>query len=310
MILRKVIRGLTSMRFTALLLGVSAVALGVQSVLLGGELLASPLVDIIFWVMLLSLTLCMARQVAGLIRARRMLSLRRAGILIFHVGIVAVMVGAMLGARWGYKKTLWISEVEPVDAQAEGITGIDGEIELIGVESDYDDSGNLTRYDVLLLADGESTVVHASRPGVLHGIKVYFSDTVSGYDVRVARADGQEEARLAYDGDALELRGAQLRIYRYLPYYNEETNKAFDLQSGNPHVVYLLEADGTGNAIPGIAAIGEEKTLSTGDVILFERQLPYILLIFKSDPGLLVTCLGGILLVFGAMMLVVQKEKK
>lgn len=305
--LKKLVYAATSMRVTAVLMILLTIALLAESFLLGGEIAGSLLAPVLYGCLLLSLVLCLTRQTVSL--ARGHISLARVGTYVFHVGIVVVMLGAAMNQLYGFKRSVWISQTEPIDAVAEGLELGAQQIRLLDLTEAYDESGMLQTCDITLAAGDETTTVQINKPGRLQAIKVYYADTVNGYRVRM-QDGGAAQERIVYDGETIPVGDRWVRIYRYLPYYNARLNAPFDLQEGSAHILCLTgEAEDRCDQ-PQMVVPGDALTLEDGSAVEFTGRIPYVLLMFKYDPGLPVTALGGLLLGIGAVILAMRKDRE
>ncbi|MDR0433666.1 MAG: cytochrome c biogenesis protein ResB [Gracilibacteraceae bacterium] len=263
-----------------------------------GLFFRSPLFFFLFILLFLQMTFC------GLSNLRRWRSLRLRAFALFclHAGVLLILAGGGVNAKFGLTATLPLQAGEEGDAAAAlGLTG--GEplwLRLNSFETEFYADGSPLQYYTRLTArtagSSRTAEISVNHPFAINGVKIYQQSF--GYLFWV-REDGDGETRAFRLGENIPLQGeATLEIYHYIPAFDERA--AVDtgrLRPDNPRIVYLLREGETGVSMR-LAAPGERLEIG-GNTLIFERVDMYTVLRLKTDPGLVPAACGAVALMAG-----------
>ncbi|MDR1070760.1 MAG: cytochrome c biogenesis protein ResB [Gracilibacteraceae bacterium] len=265
-----------------------------------GLFFRSPLFLLLFILLFAQMTFC------GLSNLRRLRSPdpRSCALFLIHAGVLLILAGAGVNARFGLTATMPLQTGEEGDAAA-ALELSGGEplwLRLDSFDITFYDNGSPSQYYARLTARaaGESrqAEISVNHPLSLGGVKIYQQSF--GYLFWLREDGGEPQARRL--GERIPLTGAALELYHYIPDFDEDA--AADtgrMRPDNPRLVYLVREEGGGEVYMGLAAPGE-RIEAAGKTLLFERVDMYTVLRLKTDPGLTPAACGAIMLMVGACL--------
>jgi cytochrome c biogenesis protein len=296
--LERVWRFASSMPAGLSVLGMIAAMAAMGSFLWPGVFFRSPLFLLLFILLFAQMTFC---GLNGLRRLR--LRPRACALFLIHAGVMLILAGAAVNARFGLTAVLPLQPGEEQDAAA--ILGLYGEAPLLlrldSFEiSFYDDgspSGYVSRLHTRTGQEKKPAEISVNHPLSLGGIKIYQQSF--GYLFRLRAGD---KVYTCGTGEKIPLSGtASLEPYRYIPAFDERA--AVDtgrLRPDNPRMAYLVYQE-DGDVSMGLLAPGEQADIA-GESVLLEDVETYTVLMLKTDPGLRFAAAGVVMLMAGVCL--------
>ncbi len=242
---------------------------------------------------------------------------RQFSLLILHMGIVLILIGATINIYQGQS-----AQVRLVTGDAVHIGDIISSSEdfLIRVNKfhiDYYEDGSPSQYysDIDIVKYGkpvENHLVSVNNPLNYHGIKAYQHSY--GHLINMHTQDAEEKTALTVgEGQGIEFKNTprSVKIFKYIPNYDARYGmNTKTIRPDNPKVIYSVYEQEHLLGI-GAADLGEEVMIDEGVFITFDEIWPYTVLTIKHDPGLPLTASGGILLMLGVCLVYFfAKDKK
>jgi len=234
--------------------------------------------------------------------------IRHTGILVLHLGVVLTLIGAIVNNFYGYSSQISILKGQTVDLSEKMKLDNPVFMTLDAFEIAVNEDGSPSQFYshvTLHEAKGQEMkrVISVNHPLVFGGMKVYQEGFE--YLVRVEAITGSvhQPARLLHQGDYLRFPGTErvVKIFRYFSDFDPEGGmRQTSMKTGNPRIVYSVYENDRLIGV-GAAKLGSKIMVDDDVFVVFHGVEPMTILRVKSDPGLRVTLVGGMLLVSGVI---------
>jgi cytochrome c biogenesis protein len=234
--------------------------------------------------------------------------IRNISLLMLHTGIVLILIGASLYSYLGHNAQLSILEGDTVEIDRVIHTAQPFSLKLVTFIIDFYEDGSPSQYysELEIKEKGKPTfqeTISVNNPLNYAGIKAYQSSY--GYLTDVLIDDISQSKRVqAKDGDIIQFIGTDrtVKVFRYIPHFDEKHGLESRSQEAlNPRVVYSVYQHQNLLGV-GAASLGEQIEIDEGVFITFNRVRSYSVLTVKSDPGLPLVTVGGLLLMLGVCL--------
>jgi cytochrome c biogenesis protein len=235
----------------------------------------------------------------------------------FHLALILILVGGIVGARWGFREQIFVVPEGSVRELGHG-TGLS--VRLDNFVDSYYENGQPEKYrsDLTLFENGEevkrgtATVNHP----LSHGATVFYQSSFGqAVDLRITDREGRVlwddaaplEFRSSLNADAaaavIELPPANLKLHVIAPDENPRNAPEADtLNLASGSMYFLARPLGPDSPIETPAGVvgrlGETSQL-VGLNIDFERERRYTLLQVGRNPGIPIFVVASLLLVGG-----------
>lgn len=241
---------------------------------------------------------------------------RNSSLVMLHVGIILILIGASFYSYLGQSAQLSILEGDTADLRKVINTDKPISLKLESFTIQYNDDGSPSQYySVLQVIEAERPpfrkTISVNYPLKYEGIKAYQSSY--GYLTQVQVDDGAaKKSSLAKDGDSIQFAATSriVKIFKYIPYFDESQGlESSSDQPLNPRVIYSVY-EGTELLGVGAAPFDEKIRIDENAFISFGGVKPFSVLLIKSDPGLPLAAAGGLLLMLGVCLSLLGPRRK
>lgn len=295
------------------LLALAALLSALGSVFMPEVFYATLLFKILFSLIILNMLLCTSIQVIHfdwkMVNANRLVSVKKLGILILHLGIIFMIAGGGLHLIFGKSMTVKLIEGETADISKLITVSKPFAIYLKQFEIQYNEDGSPSQYySHFQISEGGETrkniSISVNHPITYGNIKIYQQGY--GYRVRIrviAPNQADSESFLA-EGETLPVLGTENEVYfyRYIPNYDPKNKlQTKTVRPDNPRVVFCVYQNNELLNV-GTTKIGEHIKLDQDSDIVFTEIQSYTVFKIKNDPGLPVTALGSVAFMIGVLM--------
>jgi len=321
-ILKSGYRFMSSMKFGLILLAVIGLMSAIGSGISPDYFYQTVIFQVLLVLLLLNMAACSFNQLSKLVGSRSQLlknksrSLRQAGMLALHAGVVLILIGGAVYAFQGQNEQIRIEQGQAVDIAQVIPNAEPFSIKLEDFAIEFNDDGSPAQYcsSVSLLEEGDVKEQHrisVNNPLEYGGIKAYQSGF--GYLVKLQEetsSGGQEQITLG-ESEHQEIKGTDkaLRIYKYIPDYDPQYGmNSKSLRPDNPRIIYSIYQQGSLLSV-GAASFGEKVEIDPGVTLTFGGVKPFTVLTVKRDPGLSLALAGGLMLMLGTCLTLFAKPK-
>ncbi len=276
--------------------------------------------QLLVFLLLLNMTLCAVRTLNGYIKqhynrgAKRQYYPRKLGVLLIHLGIIGILLGATLNAYYGQSTQIAILKGNQLDTADVITSKTPFMLQLDDFRVEFNPDGSPAQYysDVTVLENGYILAkgsISVNHPLQYKDIKFYQQDY--GYVVKgkYPNDKGEEiEAQLA-EGSILEIPGTKqvMKVLQYAPDFNP--NRGLNQIAGradNPRIIFSVSENNQLLEI-GAARFNEKIDIDNNTAIYFIGVEPYTVLKVKSDPGLPLAFTGGLMFVCGLALTLLSR---
>ena len=236
----------------------------------------------------------------------------------FHLGLILVLVGGIVGAQFGFRETIFTVPEGSVRDVGHG-TGL--RVELEGFIDVYDELGAVTEYrSDLVLYDGEREVrrqsIEVNRPLTYNNVTFYQTSYGQAAAMRITDASGAVayedaveftfQSRSNSDAPAakLDLPAQGIVLELIFPNNNLDAEPEIGDIKLQPGELYAQARDFRSNEKIGEGAVirqGEAATLA-GYGVEFVREQRFTLLQVASNPGIPILFAASLLGVLGLVV--------
>lgn len=241
----------------------------------------------------------------------------RLGTFPFHLALILILVGGIVGARYGYREKQFVIPEGSVRSLGHG-TNLNVRLDSFSDAYREDGSAKEYRSELTLLRDGEPVktgAITVNHPMTYHNIVFYQSGFGQAVVLRVTGPQGEPlyddalalglfESRTNADAPAgvLDLPQAGASLNVIAPDQNPANAPELDelrLRSGELFIQYRSRDPRIGGA-PSSAVIGQgQKTTLNGLTVTFVRERRFTSLQVGHNPGIPVFFLAALFLVGG-----------
>lgn len=311
-IIRKTLRFLESMQFGLFLVVLLGIGSIIGSTISEEDFYRSWWFVAILSLLFINLLFCSVKRLRFIIISNTVpvLKARQMGILMVHLSLLLIIAGVVVSIYGG--KTGFVSLSQGETANLGDVLGKRQKNLSLNLQKftiDYNEDGSpsqftsrVTLYDQERLAvDKQISVNH---PLSYQGLKIYQYSYSWLVEQEVSGPAGSKTSSAVMEGELVHIPGSefQVKVYRYIPNYDPAwgmTSKG--LRPDNPRVVFSVYKGQQRLGI-GIAKLGEQIKISDDVTLVFTGVRPVSTLMVKIDPGRSVVLAGGLLLVFGVIL--------
>lgn len=227
-----------------------------------------------------------------------------------------IIVGAGINSWWGHSVLLSIRTGETVEIGQVIPVKNTFQLKLLDFRITFNDDGSPAQYysDLQITGNGQiepPKTIKVNYPLNYAGTKFYQNSF--GYLVDTVIEDGKDSrAALLNDGDILDFKATQrtVKVFKYIPNFDPALGmQTRSLEPKNQRVIYSVY-DGDDLLGVGTAPLNERLAIDEQVFITFSQVQPYSILTVKTDPGLPLTAIGGILLMLGTSVVLLMPRKK
>jgi cytochrome c biogenesis protein len=244
------------------------------------------------------------------------LFIRSIGLIILHGGIILILLGAGIYSFLGETARLSLLEGDTADIGKMVETKEPFSLKLNDFTIAFNDDGSAAQYYSRLEIIEAGKAIHRQIISVNHplahsGIKAYQSSYGYLADTLVEEGNSNSKAVLAQDGDFITFNSTKrtVRVFKYFPDFDKKLGlESKSLKPDNPKVVYSVY-EGTKLLGVGAASFKERIKIDDNAYIIFQQVRPYTVLTLKSDPGLPLAAVGGMLLMLGICITIFSPYK-
>jgi cytochrome c biogenesis protein len=299
----------------ALLLLVGA-ASAIGSSVMPNTFYQTAIFELLLVLLLINMTFCTINRVKKTYRVLLGKSsikvwLRQFGIISLHLGIVLILIGGVVYATSGQAKRIHLFAGDRVDMSQVLDIKHPFTVQLDEFRIEFNEDGSPSQYisEVTILEQGQKidqVMISVNFPLNYQGVKAY--QTSFGYLIKAEYFDenGIEKSAKFIEGEWLEPAGTDrmVKIYRYIPNFNPAYGmNSITLRPDNPHIVFSVYEDDELLGV-GAAQLNEPTQIDENVYITFTGVEPYTILEVKSDPGLPLVMVGGIMFMLGVCLAV------
>lgn len=256
------------------------------------------------------------KQNKRIIKNKRQM-LRSICLVMLHLGIVLIIIGAALNSWFGHSVQLSILQGDTVNINKIIPTKTPFDLKLLDFKITFNEDGSPAQYYSALQVsapgrDDYQKTISVNHPLTYAGVKFYQNSF--GYLLDTKAEDGQAAAKSLrlQDGDIINFAATSktVKIFKYIPNFDPALGmQTKSLEPVNPRVVYTVY-DGKALMGVGAASFNEKIKIDDNVFITFQQVHPYSILTAKTDPGLPLTTTGGILLMLGISIALLMPRKK
>jgi len=276
--------------------------------------------QLLLFLLLLNMTLCVVRTLTGYIKqynnrgAKQQYYPRKLGILLIHLGIIGILLGATLNVYYGQSTQIAILKGNQLDTADVITSKAPFMLQLDDFRVEFNPDGSPAQYysDMTVLENGsikEKGSISVNHPLQYKNIKFYQQDY--GYVVKgkYTNDKGKEiKAQLA-EGSILEIPGTKrvMKVLQYAPDF--DPNRGLNQTTGsadNPRIIFSVSENNQLLEI-GAARFNEKIDIDNNTAMYFIGVEPYTVLKVKSDPGLPLTFTGGLMFIWGLALTLLSK---
>ncbi len=234
----------------------------------------------------------------------------------FHLALILILVGGIIGARYGFRDTMFVVPEGSTRAIGHG-TGLS--VQVTKFTDTYRENGQAKEYrsDLVLLKDGKpvkSGSITVNHPMTYRNVVVYQASFGQAATMRITDAAGN----VLYD-DSVELGapwfaagnpeapagiidlpqiGMQLNVIA--PDNNPSSMPALDKLHLGSGEMYLQLRTRAGEVTPAESRIAQGQTVSLADLrVTFVRERQFSLMQVSNNPGIPIFWLSAFLMVGG-----------
>lgn len=229
---------------------------------------------------------------------------RQASLLVLHLGIVLILVGGIINAYQGQSTQVRIIEGNTVNIADIINTNKPFALKVNNFKIDFYEDGSPSQYisQVTIIDRNNSNnyAISVNHPLNHHGIKAYQHSYGYVVNIESNNLKDKENKRIG-EGEIIEFADTDrtINLYKYIPNYDMRYGmNSKTARPDNPKIIYSLNEHGHMLGI-GLADFGEEVVVDENIFLTFTNVTPYTVLTIKSDPGLLIAGIGGIMLMLG-----------
>lgn len=292
--------------------GITLLAVSVAGLMIGSAL-SLPIADeptfqALLILLLINMTLCVYRQVRGLMQAicagKRDSLLRMCALLCLHVGLIVVIIGGWISFFCGYKGYLALYPGETAafsDVREEA----SGTLTLDDFHLDLNEDGSISQYHAAVTLRGENgeeknAVICVNHPARFENKSILYSEFMYGINVDVLDAEGRMATYVLAEGEYLSLDGdvCGILIHQFAPDYARDGALRSSYAPNDPQIVFETIAPGEPDALRRIG-LHDWTQVSKSRWIRFSSVSYYVQLIVKHDPGIFIVTAGSFMLLFG-----------
>ncbi|ADI02434.1 ResB family protein [Syntrophothermus lipocalidus DSM 12680] len=258
--------------------------------------------------------LCSLNQLARCLKAgvkgRTANLSRQLALLLLHGGVALVLVSMVVNSYFGYSGELRIvqgskeniAKVIPTEKQLFLM------LDTFKIEFNIDGSPS-QYYSYVTVLDKNSVQGHyclsVNHPLNYGKIKIYQQSF--GYLVKVEAESctGEKVEKLLYEGQSLQVPGTgrTVKMYKYIPNFDPAYGMiSKTLRPDNPRMLFSVYEGGT---LVGVGVASQDEKISVDDSpahVRFRGVQPFTILKVKSDPGLPLAAIGGVMLIVGVCL--------
>ncbi|HNX92924.1 MAG TPA: cytochrome c biogenesis protein ResB [Syntrophomonas sp.] len=256
------------------------------------------------------------KQNRNIIKNKRQM-LRSICLVMLHLGIVLIIIGAGLNSWLGHSVQLSILQGDTVNINKVIPAKTPFDVKLLDFKITFNDDGSPAQYYSALQVSSPGQkdyhqTISVNHPLTYAGVKFYQNSF--GYLLDAQAEDGKAAAKSlqVQDGDFISFAATSktVKIFKYIPHFDPALGmQSKSLQPVNPRVVYTVY-NGKVFAGVGAASFNERIKIDDNVFITFQQVRPYSILTVKTDPGLPLTTTGGILLMLGISIVLLMPRNK
>ncbi len=320
-ILKRVYRFLSSMKTGLTLL----VLVGLASVL-GSSFLPDTFYDtsvfkFLLFFLLVNMFFCTANRLI-LFRSGFQMKVKRGwrkhvGGLLLHLGIVLILVGMIANMYFGQSGHLYIHTGDTVTIADQISVKKPFSLHLDQFEVEYNQDGSPSQYysHVTILEEGnavDKAKISVNHPLKHNGAKMYQQSYGHLMKANYVNKTGEKVEELVVEGNMLELQGTErtVKVFRYLPNYDPALGMVSKtIRPDNPRIVFSVYENDSMLGV-GAAKFDEDVEIDEGVHLVFKGVEPYTVLRVKSDPGLPLTGVGGMMFIIGVSFALLAKPAR
>jgi len=314
------------MRLGLILLGLLGAASAIGSLFSLKYFFETKAFRLLLLLLLANMTLCAIGQLQGFLqgftqkgrqqRETNGVFLRKAALLVLHTGIVIILIGGLVNSLLGFREQVPLLQGATADLKVEK-SAVSCFLKLNDFWIEYNPDGSAAQFyaDISLAFGSEKAIqetISINHPLKYKGLKIYLMQYIHVINVQGQADSGWQKTELLGDGEIFEFLDSAktIEIVSYLPNYDQEYgNKTKTLRPDNPRVLYKIHQEGNPSKLM-VATLGEFFELEPGIYYCFNDVQPYVGLIVKSDPGLPLAALGGLMLMLGAILSLYGRSEK
>ncbi|WP_347490243.1 cytochrome c biogenesis protein ResB [Desulfoscipio sp. XC116] len=308
--MRRIYKFISSMQTGLSLLFMIGVASAAGASLLPGTFFKAPLFRLLLLLLLLNMIFCTVNRLQStyriLLKRPSRVWLRQTGTLLLHLGIILVLLGGAMYAVRGQDSRIQLFAGDRLDISQVLDIKHPFTVRLNKFRIDFNKDGSPSQYisEVSVLEHGrkiKDVPISVNNPLHHAGVKVYQGSF--GYSIKAKYTDksGARQTGRFMAGDLLEPANTNrvVKIYRYIPHFNPVYGiDSVTMRPDNPHIIFSVYE---GDKLLGIGAakFGEPACIDEDVYLVFSGVEPYTILQVKSDPGLPLAMVGGMVLMLG-----------
>lgn len=264
--------------------------------------------------LLINMAFCTGKSVQGFwshrqkIYKKKRLLLKRIGQIMLHAGVVFILIGAGVYSLLGQNVELHILEGDTVDI-GRIIPAAEFRVKLIDFSIAFNEDGSPSQYysELEISIPGKEAyrqTISVNHPLSCNGIKAYQNSYGYLLETLVRDGNGPQKTELLQEGSFVSFTGSQktVKVFKYIPDFDPALGlQSKSLQANHPKVVYSVY-EGTKLLGAGAASFQEPVEIDQNVVVVFQQARPYTVLTLKSDPGLPLVAIGGLMLMLGIII--------
>lgn len=304
----------SSMKTGLVLLLLIGLASAVGSSLRPDKFFHTPVFEILLLLLLLNMILCTVNRFrvtyAVILRSRvSKIWFRQLGILLLHLGIVLVLTGGIANAGYGQNTAMHMLAGDQVNMDKILKIKHPFAVRLNEFKIEFNEDGSPSQYiSTVTIAEDEQTIkqvaISVNHPLNYKGVKAYQSSFGHLVKAKYTATNGEEKLDQFMEGETVQPANTnrEVKIFRYIPNFHPVHGlNSITLRPDNPHVIYSVYE---GDELLGVGAakLNESIHIDENADIVFTGVEPYTILQVKSDPGLPLVLVGGILLMLGVCL--------
>lgn len=240
------------------------------------------------------------------------------GVFILHLGLILILIGGTINTYSGQdgKVTLFAGDGVNISKYMQDLEH-PFSIYLDKFEMEFNEDGSPSQYsstvDIFVGEEPKEKVqISVNHPFTYDGVKFYqvsYGNVINMEYVDILDSKNNKEDYLM-ENSYFKVPDTELAIslIAYLPNYNKEKMSTDGLRPDNPRVIYAIYKN---EELLGydLAKFGDVFIIDDSHYIKFIGSEYYTVLDFKTDPGLPITALGGILLMLGVVLALFVKPQ-
>jgi len=319
--LRKLVSFLYSMKAGLFLLATIGIISAIGSYFVPKTYYRSNIFELLV-LLFLNMTFCTVNQLNIYFRsakniAPKALHIRRIGILLIHAGMVIILIGGTMNSIGGKSVTVRITEGETVEIADIVPNAHPFALRVNKFTIEFNEDASPSQYisDVSVIEEEKSSQeynISVNHPLVYEGVKVYQSSF--GYLIDIEGKNGTEwsEQELLGERQFFKIPNTDkaVLVYKYVPDFDQAWGmKTKSYQPNNPRIIYATYINGSRLEI-GYATLGDTIELEDHVTVTFHGVKPFTGLVIKKDPGLALARAGGIMLMVGACLVLINNKRK